>query len=83
MVCCSFAPNGWLLATGGSTGEIIFSDAFSGGVVGKHMIHDLGVNTIVMAPQQAEQGETYVMVTAGNDNKVKLWNVTIQQSESV
>lgn len=83
VVCCSFAPNGWLLATGGSTGEIIFSDAFSGGVVGKHMIHDLGVNTIVMAPQQAEQGETYVMVTAGNDNKVKLWNVTIQQKRVI
>ena len=66
--------------TGGSTGEVIFSDAFSGAMVGKHMIHDLGVNAIQMAPSQGEQSQPYVMVTAGNDNVLKLWNVSVQQS---
>lgn len=57
MTCCQFAPNGWLLATGASNGQLLLFDVFTGSCVAKKRIgsaHDGAINSIaVQPPQQA------------------------------
>ena len=77
---CSFAPVGWLLATGGTSGEVILYDVFSKKNKRKLLAHDLGVNWVEFYPCGTAQ-DKLLLATAGQDNTVKLWNVTINQRE--
>ena len=75
---CSFAPVGWLLASGGSSGEVILFDVFAKKSKRKVEAHDLGVNWVEFYPCQTSQ-DRLLLATAGQDNNVKLWNVVISQ----
>lgn len=76
VICCGFSPNGWLLATGGSSGDLILFDIFSKRAVAKLLAHDLGLNALKVSPTSSQ--EVVVLATAGNDNKVRLWSVTTE-----
>ena len=79
---CSFAPVGWLLASGGTSGEVILFDVFAKKSKRKVEAHDLGVNWVEFYPCQTTQ-DRLLLATAGQDNNVKLWNVVISQRESL
>lgn len=89
VTCCGFAPNGWLLASAGSSGDLIFFNVFSKRSLVKLLGHDLGVNSLQIAPPTATDAtptspagnEQLTMVTGGNDNMVRLWSVTVVGSE--
>ena len=78
VICCSFAPVGWLLASGGSGGEIILSDVFNRRMLVKVEAHDLGVNWLEFA-SDSDTSTTLILATVGQDNPVKLWRISISQ----
>ena len=64
--------------TSGTSGELILYDVFAQRNIGRVMAHDLGVNSMHIAPPSAEWGEDVVMLaTAGNDNCVRLWKMQL------
>lgn len=71
---------GWLLASGGSSGEIILSDAFSNRSVKKIFAHDMGVSWLQFA--QTHTSETmFLLASVGLDDTVKMWNVDLSSSK--
>ena len=78
VTCCGFAPNGWLLASGGSSGDLILFDIFSKRAVAKLLGHDLGVNALKFVSSSSP--EVVVLATAGNDNTVRMWSVTTESA---
>ncbi len=90
-MCCGFAPLvGWLLVTGSTNGDVIVFDIYiySQRPMVKFHAHDNGVNALLGAPPGGGggggggggEGETVLVATAGNDNRVKLWNVITSAS---
>ena len=84
MTCCGFAPLvGWLLVTGSSHGNVILFDVFSQRPLVNFLAHDNGVNSLHFAPPVGGGeggGESVMVASAGNDNCVKLWNITMSAS---
>ncbi len=82
VICCSFAPVGWLLASGGSGGEIILSDVFNKRMLAKVEAHDLGVNWLEFA-SDSDDSTSLILATVGQDSPVKLWRIAIGQFSHV
>lgn len=78
--CCSFASVGWLLASGGSSGEIILSDAFSNRCIKKMFAHDMGVSWLQFARTYTSE-TVFLLASVGLDDTVKLWNVDLSSSK--
>ena len=70
---------GWLLASGGSSGEVILYDVFGKKALRKTEAHDLGVNWVEFAHTDPTL-PTLLLATTGQDSAVKLWDITIIQS---
>ena len=82
-MCCVFAPSGWLLVTGGSSGEMLLFDVFAKRCMRKLNAHDLGVNCMHIAPSAGDGTEGPVeLATAGNDNCIRLWKIHIKESKA-
>jgi len=78
VTCCVFAPSGWMLVTSATSGEVILFDVFAQRNIGRVLAHDLGVNSMHIAPPSAELGEEeVVLATGGNDNCVRLWKMQL------
>lgn len=77
--CCSFASVGWLLASAGSSGEILLSDAFSNRCLKKMFAHDMGVSWVQFAKTYSSES-VFLLASVGLDNSVKLWNIDLGTS---
>lgn len=73
---------GWLLVSGGSSGEIILSDVFAKKFLKKVFAHDMGVSWCVFACSYSSE-DTFLLATAGQDSVVKLWTVQLSTSKEI
>lgn len=67
-----------MLVTSATSGEVILFDVFAQRNIGRVLAHDLGVNSMHIAPPSTELGEeVVVLATGGNDNCVRLWKMQL------
>ena len=78
--CCSFASVGWLLASGGSSGEVILSDVFANRSLRKVFAHDMGVSWLQFANNYSN-ADKFLLATVGLDDALKLWTVELASSK--
>jgi len=72
-----------MLVTSATSGEVILFDVFAQRNIGRVLAHDLGVNSMHIAPPSAELGEEVVMLaTGGNDNCVRLWKIQLGERKA-
>lgn len=76
---CCFAPNGWILLTGSTAGELLVFNAFNGNcLVRKLGAHDMGIDGIANDPFQLVSSadvQKFGFASCGRDGMVKLWTV--------
>ena len=88
VLCCRFAPNGWVLATGSANGQFLLFDAYTGTCVAKKRIgaaHDGSVTAIAVMPPLQDapmvnglaptETDKCHFATAGDDCVVRIWRV--------
>jgi WD40 repeat protein len=75
---CCFAPTGWLLITGSSSGDIILFDCYKKSSVARILRADeLGVNAVQVSPSSEATDSVFMFVCAGGEGVVRLWTVTL------
>ncbi len=83
--CCLFAPAGWLLVTGSSSGDLMLFNVYNSKLIKSQLgSHDMGVTALALDPSSliAEGGgavggafEPFKIASVGNDAVVRLWTV--------
>ena len=68
------------MVSGGSSGEIVFSDVFKRKCLKKVLAHDMGVNWVEFSRIQMDEN-VYVLASVGQDALIKLWTITIMESK--
>ncbi len=80
-----FAPAGWLLVTGSSSGDLMLFNVYDTKLIKSQLgSHDMGVTALALDPTSlageggGPEGGTFSpfkMASAGNDAVVRLWTV--------
>lgn len=81
VMCCVFAPCGWVLITGGADGELIVFNAFTGKSMARSVPVTSAINCVTIDQQRSDQEQVY-FAFAG-ENTVFLWKIVIRGQDSV
>lgn len=77
--CCMFAPAGWLLVTGSSSGDLLLFNVYNGQLLKSQLsTHDMGVTALALDPLSVRGSgayEQFKMASTGNDAIIRLWTI--------